>query len=96
MHRHAQSNSDIFNTNIFCLALHRLHCSEMSVSIVFVYKDRSKSTRKLDQVLISEINCAKKPEVVVGVGDVTPHILNVVTLCQDARDSNLGLRNSVQ
>jgi hypothetical protein len=47
MHRHAQSNSSISNTNTFCLVLHRRHYSEMSVSIVFVYKDRSESTRKL-------------------------------------------------
>jgi len=80
MHRHAQSNSDIFKTNVFCLALPRLHCSEMSVSIAFVYKDRSGPTRKLDQVLYKRDRLSqKKLQDVVGFGDVTPHILKVVT-----------------
>jgi len=58
MHRHAQSNSDIFDTDVFCLALHRRQCPEMSVSIVFVYKDRCEWTRRLKQVLITEIGRA--------------------------------------
>lgn len=51
----------------------------MSVSIVFAYKDRSESTRKLNQLLITEINCAQKLEGVVGSGVATPGIVNVAT-----------------